>query len=445
MAAEQRDPSEEPVVVQEVVVRLARPDERLLWDELMDAHHPLGFKQFAGRGLRYVAEWRGEWLALLGWQSGAFQCRPREQWLGWHKAVHFRRLHLIANNTRFVLLPKGAGVPNLGSHVLGLNLRRLSADWQQRWGHRLELAETFVEPQKYRGTVYLASNWIKLGLSKGYARSNGKYTDKHGQKKVMLVYELQAGARARMAAAEEQPEWACKPVDVRYGAPELRSLRAHLQEVEDSRSGHGKRHPLAVVLALLVLAKLAGRHGGRATEAYSKTLKQHELQALGCRWDERGREYVTPSDTTFQRVMERTDPASLERVIQRWTAPLVPPPRALAAGRQADSRGKPLVGGRAALGDGDLGGACHGPAGGEPQLPRGGRRAGCAAGIAGGGGAARAGGDDGRRACRAGDPAGDCPTTIILAGGDNYNCRFCLGGRRAVAGARRATAATLTW
>ena len=55
--------------------------------------------------------------------------------------------------------------------------------------HPLELAETFVEPQKYRGTVYLASNWIKLGLSKGYARSNGKYTDKHGQRKVMLVYE----------------------------------------------------------------------------------------------------------------------------------------------------------------------------------------------------------------------------------------------------------------
>jgi len=318
-------------VVKEVVVRLARADERLRWDEQMDCHHPLGFKQFAGRGLRYIAEWRGEWLALVGWQTGAFQCRPREQWLGWHKALQFRRLHLIANNTRFVLLPKGAGVKNLGSRVLGLNLQRLSADWQAEWGHGLELAETFVEPQKYRGTVYLASNWIKLGLSKGYARSNGKYTDKHGQKKAMLVYELQAGARARLADPQERPEWCCQPVDVRYGAEDLRSLGEQLADVQDSRSGHGKRHPLAVVLALLVLAKLAGKHGGRAAETYSKTLKQHELRALGCRWDERGRVFVTPSDTTFQRVMERTDPASLERVIQRWTEPLVRQPRALAA------------------------------------------------------------------------------------------------------------------
>ena len=186
-------------VVKEVTLRLARPDERRRWDALMDQHHPLGFKQFAGRGLRYVAIWQGEWLALLGWQTGVFQCRPREQWLGWHKAVQFQRLHLIANNTRFVMLPEGTGVKNLASRLLGLNLRRLSADWQAHWGHPLELAETFVEPQKYRGTVYLASNWIKLGLSKGYARSNGKYTDKHGQRKVMLVYELQAGARAAVA------------------------------------------------------------------------------------------------------------------------------------------------------------------------------------------------------------------------------------------------------
>ena len=90
-------------VVKAVTLRLARPDERRRWDALMDQHHPLGFKQFAGRGLRYVAVWQGKWLALLGWQTGVFQCRPREQWLGWHKAVQFQRLHLIANNTRNAL------------------------------------------------------------------------------------------------------------------------------------------------------------------------------------------------------------------------------------------------------------------------------------------------------------------------------------------------------
>ena len=152
---EQETPTTIPDLKQ-VVLRLAQPHERPRWDALMNQHHYLGFKQFAGRGLRYVAEYEGEWLALVGWQTGVFQCRPRDRWLGWHKAVQFRRLHLIANNTRFLVLPEGAGVQHLASRVLGLNLRRLSQDWQQRWGHPIELAETFVDPQLYRGTVYLA-------------------------------------------------------------------------------------------------------------------------------------------------------------------------------------------------------------------------------------------------------------------------------------------------
>ena len=79
------------VVVREVVVRPARADERRRWDALMAEHHYLGFKQFAGRGLRHVAEWRGHWVALVGWQSGAFKCGPRDRWLGWHPSVQFRR------------------------------------------------------------------------------------------------------------------------------------------------------------------------------------------------------------------------------------------------------------------------------------------------------------------------------------------------------------------
>ena len=134
------------VVVGEVEVRPARPDERRRWDALMAEHHYLGFRQFAGRGLRHVAVWRGHWLALVGWQSGAFKCAPRDRWLRWHRSVQFRRLHLIGNNTRFLVLPASAGVPNLASRTLGRSLRRLSADWEALHGHPLEFAETFVDP-----------------------------------------------------------------------------------------------------------------------------------------------------------------------------------------------------------------------------------------------------------------------------------------------------------
>ena len=71
----------------------------------MDQHHFLGFKRFAGRGQRYVFEWRGQWVGLAGWQSGAFKCRPRDQWIGWKRELQFTRMHLIANNqsTRLIL------------------------------------------------------------------------------------------------------------------------------------------------------------------------------------------------------------------------------------------------------------------------------------------------------------------------------------------------------
>ena len=72
-----------PPSVKEVTLRLARPDERRRWDATMAQRHYLGFQQFAGRGLRYVAEYQKCWLALIGWQSGAFKCRPRDRWIGW--------------------------------------------------------------------------------------------------------------------------------------------------------------------------------------------------------------------------------------------------------------------------------------------------------------------------------------------------------------------------
>ena len=134
--------------------------------------------------------------------------------------------------------------------------------------------------------------------------SNGQSTDKHGQRKQMLVYPLRARARARLADPQERPEWACGAVDVR--AAELRSLRAQ-GGGGGSRSCHGSGIGWPWYWRCR-LARLAGRVGGRAAEAYA-TLTAEELGALGCRRDPTTGEYVTPSDTTFQRVMERTDPA----------------------------------------------------------------------------------------------------------------------------------------
>ena len=104
-------------------------EEHRRWDRLVAAHHYLPFHGVFGKGLRHVATVGPSWLALIGWQPGAFKLAARDHWIGWSAQQQFRRLHLIANNARFVILTPRP-VPNLASRVLGLSLRRLSQDMQ---------------------------------------------------------------------------------------------------------------------------------------------------------------------------------------------------------------------------------------------------------------------------------------------------------------------------
>ena len=149
--------------LRDVEVRPVRGvEERRRWDALMARHHYLPFHGLFGKSLRHVAV-RGEtWLALLGWQAGAFKVGVRDAWIGWSREQQFSRLHLIANNSRFAVLEEGR-VPNLASRALGPSLRRLARDMRDAHGHPVLLAETFVDPSRFAGTCYRASNWVSLG------------------------------------------------------------------------------------------------------------------------------------------------------------------------------------------------------------------------------------------------------------------------------------------
>ena len=173
-----------------VQVRPIVPSELERWNTLLRAHHYRGFRTLAGQTLRYVATIEERWVALLGWQSGVRRCAARDDWIGWSGPLLAQRLHLIANNGRFLVLPE-ASFPNLASRILSLNLRRLSSDWQDAYGHPIVLAETFVEAPRFRGTCYRAANWIDVGWTRGFSRNpGGKGYTYHGQRKRVLVYPL---------------------------------------------------------------------------------------------------------------------------------------------------------------------------------------------------------------------------------------------------------------
>ncbi|MBM3878583.1 MAG: DUF4338 domain-containing protein [Verrucomicrobia bacterium] len=212
-----------------------------------------------GESLRYVAELDGQWVALLAFSAPALHLKGRERWIGWSARQRARRLGLVVNNSRFLVLPDRQRYPNLGSRVLGLCLRRLSVDWEAGWGHPVLVVESFVDEAEVTGP--------------------------------------------------------CS-----FRAPALESLLDRLSALPDPRRGHGLRHRQRFVVACAVISTLMGACGYRAFENTTKKFTQRQLRALGAQPDEEDGRYDPPSDSTFQRVLNRLDASRVASIVGTWLA-----------------------------------------------------------------------------------------------------------------------------
>src|SRR5882724_12255761 len=134
----------ETEVLKRVNVRLLEEHERPEFDRLLTEKHYLHDWVLTGQSLRYVAELDGQWVALLAFSAASLQLKASERWIAWSPRQRARRLPFVVNNSRFLVLPERQRYPNLASRVLGLCLRRLSADWQARWKHPVLALESFV-------------------------------------------------------------------------------------------------------------------------------------------------------------------------------------------------------------------------------------------------------------------------------------------------------------
>ncbi len=297
--------------------------EHRLWDRLVEEHHYLRFHGIVGKGLRHVALYGETWLALVGWQPGAFKLAARDRWIGWSPEQQFRRLHLICNNSRFVILTPER-VPNLASRVLGLSLRRLSADIQAVHGYPAFLAETFVDISRFSGTCYRASNWRSMGLTRGFARESGGIARwrHHGQPKEIFVFELTDDAAGVLSRDAIPQEWNAEQHDDAepMAAPRLRSLFACLGEVGECRKSRGKRYPLRTILAIAVAARLAGYRGVTAFAQFAALLSQEQLEAVGAFFSPSKRRFTAPTVTTFHTILAALPPETLDDAIAVWVS-----------------------------------------------------------------------------------------------------------------------------
>jgi len=159
-----------------------------LFNSLMEEHHYLGYEQPVGEHLKYLV-WAGYPLgrrpvACLAWSSAPRHIGARDRYIGWGAEARRRNIRFLAYNTRFLILP-WVKVEHLASHILGRMAARISDDWQQMYGHPIYFLETFVDPERFRGTCYRAANWVFLGKTTGRGKQSNSYVPNRSIKEAL--------------------------------------------------------------------------------------------------------------------------------------------------------------------------------------------------------------------------------------------------------------------
>lgn len=182
----------------EVALReVRRTDEEKLCCGLLETYHYLKYTQPVGEHLKYMVYAQNRPVACFTWSSAPRHLKPRDRYIGWPLAKQREHLRLLAYNSRFLILP-WVMVPHLASHLLGRVTRRLSEDWQQKYNHPIYFAETFVEPERNRGTCYRAANWVELGMTTGRGK-DAPTREQNRSKKQVLGLPLVRNFRKRLS------------------------------------------------------------------------------------------------------------------------------------------------------------------------------------------------------------------------------------------------------
>lgn len=304
-----------------IQLRMLHATERTAFTGLMRIHHYLGDRHPSGETVRQVALWSGMPIALLEWSSASLHNRPRDRWIGWDHEQKARRLHLVANNSRFLMLPTTEEIvaPNLASRVLSASLRRLSRDFVAVYGHPVYLAETFVDASRFRGTCYRASNWLEIGETSGWAKHGDDYRF-HGERKLVFLYQLDRRAKTWLGGPDCPKEVVTRmastlpldfsKLDIEGSGGLIEVFRA----MTDPRMPRGVRHPVVGLLALGATAVMAGYRSFQAFGEWAENLPKEIRTRLGSTWPK------PPTESTFRRVFAKINVEEFETRTAAWIA-----------------------------------------------------------------------------------------------------------------------------
>jgi hypothetical protein len=296
-------------------IELVDPSQEREFQRLMQAHHYLGSLPKIGNTIWYVATVAGQWHALLSFSAPALKCSARDDWIGWGYRHQYDRLNLLANNSRFLILPEHHA-KNLASQILSRCKRRIQQDWIDRFGYPLLMLETFVDPERFHGTIYRASNWALVGYTKGHRRTRSGYSERTQSPKMIFMMPLQSNAQSLLSRPLLNDRYQTGKARMKLTADQMLSLYDFFKGIDDPRRAQGKKHHLPNVLSLAAAAVLCGMRGYKDISLWVESLGQNARSRFRCR--KRNGRYEVPSLTVIRRALVGVDPAQLELALNAW-------------------------------------------------------------------------------------------------------------------------------
>lgn len=315
--------SSSPTALPSLIVRMPGPEELSWFDGLLAKNHYLGAGRAIGDYLRQVVELDGEAVALLVWGPACYALKDRDLWISWSANQRLERLKLVVQNRRFLLLRDKGQASNLASQVMAAALRKLTDQWQQCFGYRPLLAESFTDPEAYEGTCYKASNWEPVGFSAGYSRHRADFYIPNERPKRLWLRPLVPEARSWLRA-EKLPASSLAGLSAPASgtlplkSKEMGSLLEILRRAKDPRDSN-THYRIGPVLTIIALALLAGRREIAEIARFATSLTQAQRRQLGLPRKKGTRAfYSVPGYGVFYEVLTRMDPEAFAALLTDW-------------------------------------------------------------------------------------------------------------------------------
>jgi hypothetical protein len=216
---------------------------------------------------------------LISFSAAALKCGARDRWIGWRYRHQYDRLHLIANNSRFLILPH-CHYKNMGSKILSICKRRIQQNWLSRFGYPLLVLETFVDPSRFVGTIYRAANWELVGETQGYQRTRNGYSNTRQNPKLVFALALQRNAQILLSNPSLSKRYASGEPRMQLTAEQMRSLPDFFRQIEDPFRAQARQQPVHVVLAIAAAAVLCGMCGYKAISDWAKALSPQARKTI---------------------------------------------------------------------------------------------------------------------------------------------------------------------